>query len=178
MSWEVASGIAEIVGALAVVVSLLYLAYEVRANTRVLTANSGKDAQIQWAIVNEALWQSPHHMVIANALDPEASSTDFSPEDHQRVFWFARVMLQRFESELFQYQAGLWDEEIWEAHRTWAAGFLTLPVFRDWWAKERMQPLYTQSFINSIESVDPAKLPDLLATLARPHPDPSTAKGP
>ena len=178
MSWEVASGIAEIVGALAVVVSLLYLAYEVRANTRVLTANSGKDAQIQWAIVNEALWQSPHHMVIANALDPEASSTDFSPEDHQRVFWFARVMLQRFESELFQYQAGLWDEEIWKAHRTWAAGFLTLPVFRDWWAKERMQPLYTQSFINSIESVDPAKLPDLLATRARPHPDPSTAKGP
>ena len=61
MSWEVASGTAEIVGALAVVISLLYLAHEVRANTKVLTANSGKDAQIQWAIVNEAVPPSHGH---------------------------------------------------------------------------------------------------------------------
>ena len=135
MNWDVVSGTDEIVGALAVVVSLLYLAFEVRVNTKVLTANSGKDAQLQWAFLNDALWQSPYHMELARALDLEASSTDFSPEENQRVFWFARSILQRLESEHFQYEAGLLNDEIWEAHRTWAAGFVTLPVLQEWWMK-------------------------------------------
>ena len=78
-------------------------------------------------------------------------------------------MLQRFESELFQYQAGLLEIEIWEAHRTWCAGFLTLPVIAEWWTKERLQPIYTQSFIKSIETVKAGELtPELLGSLARP----------
>ena len=86
MNWEILSGTAEIVSAIAVVVSLLYLAYEVRSNTKVLSANSGKEAQLQWAQLNDLLWQSDYAMVFARALDPDASSTDFSPEEDQRVF--------------------------------------------------------------------------------------------
>ncbi len=170
MSWEAITGIAEIAGAVAVVVSLLYLAYQIRTNTKVLKANSAKETQLQWAVVNETLWQSPDRMVIARAFDPKATVSDFSEEENQIVFWFARAMLQRFESELFQYQAGLLDKEIWEAHRIWCAGFLTLPVLSEWWRNERLQPVYTQSFIQSIETANAEELtPELLGSLSRPH---------
>ncbi len=171
MTWEAISGTAEIIGASAVVVSLLYLAYQVRTNTKVLKANAAKETQLQWAIVNETLWQSPDRMVIARAFDPEASFGDFSQEEKQMVFWFARAMLQRFESEMFQFQAQLLEKEIWEAHRKWCAGFLTLPVFAEWWKSERIQPVYTRSFIESIESADMGEFtPDQLGSLARPRP--------
>jgi hypothetical protein len=167
MNWEAITGSAEIVGAIAVVVSLLYLAHEIRSNTKVLKANAGKDAQLQWAVVNEALWQSPDRMVIARALDPTASPEDFSQEEKQMVFWFSRAMLQRFESELFQFQAGLLHEELWNAHRTWCAGFLQLPVIKDWWETERDQPAYTDTFIRTIESTSLEKItPELLGSLA------------
>ena len=168
MNWDAITGIAEIVGAIAVVISLLYLAHEIRSNTKVLKANAGKDAQLQWAELNESLWQSPDRMVIARALDPDASSEDFSQEEKQIVLWFSRAMLQRFESELFEYQAGLLHEELWAAHRTWCAGFLQLPVIKDWWEHERHQPAYTKTFIRSIESISPEKItPELLGSLAK-----------
>jgi hypothetical protein len=106
MSWDAISGVAEIIGAIAVVVSLLYLAWEVRANTRVMRANSSRDAQLQWAIVNEAICQSPDRMVIAKAFNPSATVSDLSEEEQHIIFFFARAVLQRFESELFQYRAG------------------------------------------------------------------------
>ena len=175
MNWEAISSVAEIVGAVAVVISLIYLAHEVRGNTRVMKANSARDAQIQWAIVNETIYQSPDRMVIAKAFDPNSTIADFSEEERQIVFFFARSVLQRMESELFQFQAGLLDTEIWENHRKWSAGFIHLPVFKDWWRSERNQPVYTKSFLKNIESISEAEITsELLGTLARPQINEST----
>ena len=169
MSWEVISSVADIIGAMAVVISLIYLAREVRGNTRVMKANSARDAQIQWATVNETIYQSPDRMVIAKAFDPNSTMSDFSEEERQIVFFFARSVLQRFESELFQFQAGLLDTEIWENHRKFCAGIIHLPAFSDWWQSERKQPVYTKLFLESIESVSDAEITsELLGTLARP----------
>ena len=74
---------AEVVGAIAVGLSLLYLAYEIRTNTKVLKANSAKETQLQWAVVNETLWQSPDRMVIARAFDPQESTAAFSVEENR-----------------------------------------------------------------------------------------------
>ncbi|MFT4585381.1 MAG: hypothetical protein ACI9ON_003795 [Limisphaerales bacterium] len=175
MNWDAITGVAEIVGATAVVVSLIYLASEVRANTCVMKANSSRDAQIQWAIVNEAIYQSPDRMVLAKAFDPSSTVADFSEEERHIAFFFARSILLRFESELFQYQAGLLDSEIWANHRIWCAGFTRLPFYSEWWQSERKQPVYTKSFIESIESVSGSvTTPELLRTLARPETQGST----
>lgn len=142
----------EVIGAISIVVSVVYLAYEVRSNTKVLKANAGRDAQREWAIVNENLYQFPDRMVIAKTFDTDSRLADLTEEEKQISFFFARSMVQRFEAEMFQYQAGLLDTEIWEAHRRWCAGFLSLPVFEAWWKSERLQSIYTQSFLDSVET--------------------------
>lgn len=170
MNWDAISGTAELIGAIAVVVSLLYLAWEVRTNTRTLRADSAREAQIQWATVNERLYESPNLNIISRAFDPDSNADDFTDEEKRIVFFFARSIMQRAESELFQYQAGLLDPPIWKGHLLWVAGFVRLPVFKDWWETERNQPFYTQAFRNCFEDVSDAPLaPDLMRALGRPQ---------
>jgi len=54
MNWELAASIAEVVGAVAVVVSLVYLAIQIRSNTRAAKANAYQlaiQAEMETAVV-------------------------------------------------------------------------------------------------------------------------------
>ena len=109
-------------------------------------------------------------MVISRAFDPDANANEFTDEEKQIVFFFARSIMQRWESELIQYQAGLLEPAMWEGHILWVAGFVRLPVYKEWWETERNQPFYTQAFRDCLEEVSDAPLtPDLMGALARPQ---------
>jgi len=53
MDWSAAASIAEIIGAIAVVIPLIYLATEVRSNTGALKARAGFDASLHMSELNE-----------------------------------------------------------------------------------------------------------------------------
>ena len=95
MNWEAIAATGEIIGAIAVVISLIYLTLEVRSNTRVMKANSARDAQIQWATFNEMIFQSPDRIVLSKAFDPEMTASDFSEEERHIIFFFARAIGKR-----------------------------------------------------------------------------------
>ena len=52
MNWEAIGVIAEVVGAVAVIVSLVYLAIQVSSNTRALRATASFDTTHSWATTN------------------------------------------------------------------------------------------------------------------------------
>ncbi|MGB5542636.1 MAG: hypothetical protein WBO15_04495, partial [Gammaproteobacteria bacterium] len=58
MDWNTAASIAEVVSGVAVIVSLVYLAMEVRNNTKALKASAGFDASLQMSQLNECLFQA------------------------------------------------------------------------------------------------------------------------
>jgi hypothetical protein len=58
MDWNVLVSIAEMVGTIAVIISLIYLASEVRSNTKALKASAGFDASLHMSELNEVLFQS------------------------------------------------------------------------------------------------------------------------
>ena len=57
MDWDVIGAVAEIVGAAAVIVTLIYLAIQTRDNVKVLRARAVWDAQASFVEVNEILCQ-------------------------------------------------------------------------------------------------------------------------
>ena len=59
MSWDVWVAIAEIVGAIAVVITLLYLAHEIRQNSRSVAISALRDTTAQWNQWSEMLAGSP-----------------------------------------------------------------------------------------------------------------------
>ena len=63
MPWDAIATIAESIGAVGVIASVLYLAYEVRSNTKVLRADSSKDAARGWSDFNQMLSSHPSRHV-------------------------------------------------------------------------------------------------------------------
>ena len=53
MNWEAVGAIGEIIGAVAVVVSILYLAAQISSNTRAIRSDAGFEATHSWATTNE-----------------------------------------------------------------------------------------------------------------------------
>jgi hypothetical protein len=58
VNWEAITAVSEFIGVVAVVISLVYLAQEVRANTGALKASAGFDSTQGMATLNEGLVQS------------------------------------------------------------------------------------------------------------------------
>ncbi len=168
MTLEQAALLAEIVGVAALVISVIYLAYEVRSNTKTTKANAGWDTQHHWANFSTMLSQHPARAGFARSFDPSADITEFNEDDLLRVSLLGRTMILQFETELFQHQAGLLETEIWESQRNWLANFLELPFWQVWWEGEREQGFYTQTFM---ENLDAAKsVPVSPGTMVRPDP--------
>ncbi len=55
MNWEAIGAAGEILGALAVVASIVYLSSQIRSNTRATKASAGFEAAHSWAISNEVI---------------------------------------------------------------------------------------------------------------------------
>jgi hypothetical protein len=152
MSLEQTALLAEIIGGVALVISVIYLAYEVRSNTKVVKANAGRDTQQQWSAFNIMLSHHPARAEFVRSFDPEVAITNFDKDDLECVSLLGRALLQQFETESFQHQAGLLETEIYENLRNWLANVLKLPFWREWWANEREQGIYTQTFLNSLDT--------------------------
>jgi hypothetical protein len=58
VNWEAVGALGEWIGAFGVVISIVFLAQQVRSNTRALKARAAYDAGIGWAELNEELAQN------------------------------------------------------------------------------------------------------------------------
>ena len=115
MSWEALGSIAEIVGAVAVVISLLYVAFEIRSNTNTLKANTSKDASRSWSEFNLWMAAHPERMVFARAFSPDETIENFDASERQLLWLALRAFAQKVESEFYEYQAGLLHPDVWQA---------------------------------------------------------------
>ena len=148
--------LAEVVGGIAVVVSLIYLAVQVRQNT-----HSVRSATLQ---SNTALWNS----VISNLAEPASAQAyaagltgdkDISPLVYTQFFLHCRRIFVAFEDQHFQYCQGVLDEETYKGYeRSISKQFLAFQGFRIWWAqsKDVFSPRFVKYLDDLIEQTEPA----------------------
>ncbi len=103
MKWELIGAYAEVIGAIAVIVSILYLALQVRDNTRSVRANAGFEAAHSWAISNEILYQAPEkdRMVFARAFDLGESVDKFSESERIHISILMRSLFEKLEGQYY-----------------------------------------------------------------------------
>jgi len=171
MDWNTAASIAEVLGAVAVVVSLLYLATEVRSNTRAMRAQAGFDASLQMSELNEVLFQSilgdtefqqgreiRLAKIIDRLYDPDASPDELTPSDLILNTFIHRAVFQKIEGEYYLFQHGFLDPAQWEARRAWACGLIELPIPRSWWQSEIDQGIFRSEFVAAITAASRARV--------------------
>lgn len=144
------ASIGEALGGLGVIITLLYVAYEVRTNTRAVKANSRSESQLSLALFNETLANNAELAALFDRLIRDGSFESFCEVDQFRLTMAIRAMIQRFEAQYFQYEAGIMDKRVWRERQRWLASFLDMPGISEWWEAERNSAILTPDFVRRL----------------------------
>ena len=148
MSWESISAIGEIVGAVGVVISLIYLAVQIRQNTRAMKAQSAREAVAAMRDFNKSMVEDPE---ISRIFRRGAEGlTNLNEEERAR---FGHILFNFFKTaeELhYQYLQGTLDPHIWESWKTVISLYSTSPGFSEYW--EMRKSFFTSAFCKEHDS--------------------------
>lgn len=132
MNWDALAAVAEMVGAAGVIVSLLYLASQVRSNSRQLRHAA---AQAVLDKLNGLIGQLAFTAGAGDLWSRGLSGLD-ALEDDEEVVRFSSMLLQAFWAyeEILQYRkAGLVEDWAWAHASAPVQNFMRTPGFQEWW---------------------------------------------
>lgn len=164
MSWDAVAAIAEAVGALAVVVTLLYLATQIRQNTENARAATELEVSRRFSYVSDCLL---HDRELQRIWDAVASGEDLTPEDCRHYMWLVDWFFHTAGGVFVQHRHGFLSDETWEVWERGMWGLLQQPPVRDWWENENAPlPPEFRRFVNSLLEGDlEFRLPSFVDTL-------------
>ena len=160
MSWEAISTIAEIVGATAVVASLVYLAVQIRQNSKQVEEQvralqlqaydvAGADfSALRLSISSSpqisSVWRHAKDSYLKLGPDEQAQANELLTE----LMWAYQNILSRMR----RMEEGATDEELWKLAEINIGYWMSNRGFREWWRTERKTP-YTEEFETLVDDV-------------------------
>ena len=151
MNWDALGAIAELLGAVGVILSVIYLAIQIRSNTSALKTNANWDTHHSFAEVNDYLAQGGEiGEIVRKSTDPEMTMDQFSDKEAFQFQMFARGMFQRLEAQYFQYKAGMLAPEVWSNRIAFNKGLLNLPVWKEFWIIEKGNSQFTEELLDQL----------------------------
>ena len=138
----------EFIGAIAIVVTLIYLAVQLRQNTASVRAS----AYQEWVTSNVEIDMSMSNPAQSEIIDKgNYDSSNLTRETYVAYAMTHLAIMQMAQSTDYLYRSGSLDRELWEAEMNRVAGILAAPGVRQWWdAGGRTQ--VTPRFAKLIES--------------------------
>jgi hypothetical protein len=134
MNWEAIGAFAELLGAVGVIISLFYLASQIRRNSasvEAATALSISQATQQRLLVPA---QSPE---LAGALRRAFYGEVLSDAEQEQVRFFTRASLRGIENSYVQYKRGMISRQVFSGYEALLETNIRLGVVSDWWSLER-----------------------------------------
>lgn len=166
----------ELLGGVAVIASLVYLALEIRQNTRSVRGATLHGNTDLWTALFVQLAQpdTAKAYVAGMAGEPEMRPLFFT-----QFFLICRAMFIAFENQYYQKRQGILDPATYAAYeRSIRTQFLAFPGFRIWW--ELSRSVFSPAFVQHVDEMiatTPEASPDSLyrdwQRLARDHARPS-----
>jgi hypothetical protein len=153
MGWDALAAIGELVGALAVVISMLILAHQIRESNRVAKAEAirarGERMRDIWFRVAES--ERLSHVTNLAFFD-EKPFDELSLEDQRTLQMTIRSVVFVWESEYLENLHGALDDEVWEQRLSSIASMLEKPAYRTIW--DQLKPILTVGFVRQLEAAN------------------------
>jgi hypothetical protein len=149
MGLETLAQLGEFVGGFFVVISLVYLAYQVRQNTTSLRTENYARALDRLSTVQRNLSSDGelNRIVVVGAQHPET----LSRADRMRFTWYLYELIGAAEFVFHQAEQGALPEEVWDRWRATIVWWLSNPGIQKWW---RSKPTpFSRSFESFCEEV-------------------------
>ena len=142
MNWEALGAVGEIVGAIAVVLTLGYLAVQIRQNTRTVRASTHHGAIRLWNEQQVAFGSDP--AVSGLLLRGSEDYSQLDPDERFRYTLLMRSIIGVYYDLFVQHGERLVSEEAWSTYRRQIPRNLSWPGAREWWQRNRQ--MYTEAF--------------------------------
>lgn len=145
---EIIQIVSNIIGTIAVALTVVYLAVQVRASTKATYSQTYQTAVAALgdmaAIVGESKEKS--RMYADGMADPDKLDAD----EYLQFAYLGISLFRKYENAYFQYRSGMIDDEFWDGHRDNLLWFFHRPGTQRWWKERRMG--FSKSFREYLES--------------------------
>ncbi|MGB1141623.1 MAG: hypothetical protein ACPG1A_12040 [Halioglobus sp.] len=131
MNWDAVGAIAETVGGIGVILTLFYLALQIRGSNRVATAQS-RQSMTEFAM-GITRFRAEH----ADRYARIAAGEVLTPGDQEFLYWSHLQMLTYGEAYHQQFQLGLMPDSHWEGFSNWIEDYVKSRDFEPFWESER-----------------------------------------
>lgn len=142
------SAIAEWVGVLFIVISLVYVAKQIRQNTATVKAATELETGRLWFELHAQVAHSPDMVDIWDK--GHTNADELTPTEKRRFIWFIAEYFYLVESMFRQRQIKFLSEASWQQHRHTVAGILLNPLLARWW--ESGVSAFSPEFVTNINA--------------------------
>ncbi|MHC5024299.1 MAG: hypothetical protein ACYTGG_10390 [Planctomycetota bacterium] len=147
MSWDAVVAICEILGLIAIVVTLVYMARQIRENTAAVASNTQQTHFDAWNSLSDLVVESPD--VAELIRKGEQADVSFSGSERIRFEWLATKLFGLYESVFADKTSGLIDAALADAYERYYISFCCKPGFRSFWEAHRSW--YFQQFVEHVD---------------------------
>ena len=153
MNWDMIGAIAELVGALAVVLTLAYLALQVKQSNLAASVSAKQEMTRQFADYSDLLLQNPilHGVYLRGMAGEELDAIEMSQFSvlMGKASWYFAAMY-------FQHSTRTVSENEWKQSRAMITRLCVQPGFNRWWEprKNDYSPDYASFIDNVIDGAD------------------------
>ena len=151
MTLDQLASIGEIVGSVAVIVSLAYLAIQIRTNTEAERTSTYQSIVSDFGALNNTMASTPElsHMFV----EAMENYHQFSSGEQARISQIFFQCFHLFENMFYQHRKGYLDEEVWAGWKRLMLTYHARPGFQTWW--EHRRDVYSESFAIFLETEKP-----------------------
>lgn len=152
--WEAVAAVSNVIGTVALVLSAIYLAIQIRRSTQATYSQTYQFATHALgemaAIVRES--KDKARMFALGMADPSKLDKD----EYLQFSYLGISLFRRYENVFFQVQSGMIDDDFWSGHRENLLWFFHRPGIQTWWQERRLS--FSRSFRDFLESTSPQDL--------------------
>jgi hypothetical protein len=148
MTLDQVGSIGEIIGAIGVVISLVYLAMQIRKNTEAERTSTYQAIVSDFGAMNNTMASTPElsHLFVQAMENYHQLSSDEKARISQLFF----LCFRSFENMFYQHRKGYLDEEVWTGWKRLMLTYYSRPGFQTWW--EHRRDVYSEPFVIFLET--------------------------
>ena len=147
MNWEAIGAIGEVVGAIAVIVTLVYLSIQIRSNTIATQTASRQDVARDYRQITNL------HLDIKTATAFREGLWDYPNMPYEKRVLFATVVNNEtlfFQGVFAQHETGQLEQETYEAYLLWFSSIILTPGGSAWW-EGTARPIFLNRMLVAVD---------------------------
>ena len=154
MNWSALSAVADLLAALGVSVTVIYLAVQIKKNTQATHSQTYQVATSALADMAAIVGSSAELARIfrIGMVNPR----DLTDDEFTQFGYLGISLFRRFENIFFQYHSGTIDDDFWTGHRDNILWFFHRPGMQLWWKDRKFA--FSKSFREFLDGSKPDEI--------------------